>query len=195
MPGRDAASESESVIAAEDFYRYGGQRIDAKTNYGGEKRKYAGTEYDSLSGLNYAMARYQSPTRGQFISEDPSLLAVGTPKLLALALPACGESTEAKLDRCKAEMKTEFQQSLATARQEADKQAKALLKPGDPVAKDAMEQLKKMAEDMRSQMEAAAAKLEQAIDADLKKWQGAAGLAECEKTLGASRKARALRGP
>jgi hypothetical protein len=92
-------------------------------------------------------------------------------------------------------MKAEFQQGVAIARQEADKQAKALLKPGDPVAKDAMEQLKKMNEDMRSQMEAAAAKLEQAIDADLKKWQGAAGLAECEKTLAASRKVRALRGP
>jgi hypothetical protein len=113
---------------------------------------------------------------------------------LALALPACGESTEtkAKLDQCKAEMKAELQQSVAMARQEADKQAKALLKPGDPVAKEAMEQLKKMNDAMRSQMEAAAAKLEQAIDADLKKWQGAAGLAECEKTLAASRKMRPL---
>jgi hypothetical protein len=43
-----------------DFYPYGGIRIDSKTNYGGEKRKYAGTEYGSLSGLNYAMARADS---------------------------------------------------------------------------------------------------------------------------------------
>src|SRR5262245_38211770 len=114
---------------------------------------------------------------------------------IALALPACGESTEVKLDRCKTEMKAEFQQSVAMARQEADKQAKTLLKPGDPVAKDAMELLTKMNEDMRSQMDAAAVKLEQAIDADLKKWQGAVGLAECEKTLAASRKVRAMRGP
>jgi hypothetical protein len=114
---------------------------------------------------------------------------------LALALPACGESTGAELDRCKAEMKAEFQQSVAMTRQEADKQAKALLKPVDPVAKDSMDHLKKMHEDMRSQMEAAAAKAEEAIDASLKKWQGAAGLAECEKTLAESRKVRALRGP
>src|SRR5262245_27302283 len=64
-----------NVSEAEDFYPYGATRIDTKTNYGGEKRKYAGTEYDSRSGLNYAMARYQSPTRGQFISEDPVFLA------------------------------------------------------------------------------------------------------------------------
>jgi Tfp pilus assembly protein PilP len=113
---------------------------------------------------------------------------------LVLALSACGESTGAKLDQCKAETKAEFKQSLATARQEGDKQAKALLKPGDPVTKDAMEQIKKMNEDMRTQMEAAAAKAEQAIDAGQKKWQGAAGLAECEKALAAYRKVRGLVG-
>jgi hypothetical protein len=30
--------ETESVDEAEGFYPYGGQRIDTKTNYGGEKR-------------------------------------------------------------------------------------------------------------------------------------------------------------
>src|SRR5262249_15240760 len=74
MPAHDAAYESESVVEAEDFYPYGATRIDTKTNYGGEKRKYAGTESDSLSGLNYAMARYENPTRGQFVSEDPVFL-------------------------------------------------------------------------------------------------------------------------
>jgi RHS repeat-associated protein len=53
---------------------YGGVRIDTKTNYGGVRNKYAGTISDSLSGLNYAQARYQNPTRGQFISEDPVFL-------------------------------------------------------------------------------------------------------------------------
>jgi RHS repeat-associated protein len=67
-----------SVSQAQDFYPYGATRIDTKSGgYAGEKRKFAGTEYDSLSGLNYAMARYQSPTRGQFISEDPIFLAIG----------------------------------------------------------------------------------------------------------------------
>jgi len=55
MHAPNAVSESESVAEAEDFYPYGGQRIDTKTNYGGEKRKYAGTEYDSLSALNSSM--------------------------------------------------------------------------------------------------------------------------------------------
>jgi hypothetical protein len=102
---------------------------------------------------------------------------------LAMVLPACGDSTEAKLERCKAEMKAELQRTLATARQEADKQAKALLKPGDPVAKEAMEQLKKMNEGMRDTVDAAAAMMGPALDAEMKKLHGATGLAECEKAV------------
>jgi RHS repeat-associated protein len=83
LAGAGVVTDSTGVISeAEDYYPYGGIRIDTKTNYGGEKRKYAGTEYDALSGLNYAMARYQSPTRGQFISEDPVYLAIGNPETL-----------------------------------------------------------------------------------------------------------------
>ena len=71
---------SGTVVESLDYYPYGGQRIDAKSGgYGGEKRKYDGTEYDSVSGLNYMMARYQSPTRGQFLSEDQTHLAIGNP--------------------------------------------------------------------------------------------------------------------
>ena len=40
------------------------------------------TVYDALSGLNYMQARYQNPSRGQFVSEDPNLLAIGTPEQL-----------------------------------------------------------------------------------------------------------------
>ena len=61
-----------NVIETLDYYPYGQTRLDTKAGaYQGEKRKYAGTEYDAGSGLNYMQARYQSPTRGQFISEDP----------------------------------------------------------------------------------------------------------------------------
>jgi RHS repeat-associated protein len=67
--------ESESVVESLDYLPYGGVRIDTKTNYGGVRNKYAGTVYDPLSGLNYAQARYQSPGRGQFISEDPVFLS------------------------------------------------------------------------------------------------------------------------
>ena len=115
---------------------------------------------------------------------------------LALALPAC-ENSEAKLDRCKAEMKTDHQQTLAVVRQEADKQAKALADQGPPEdeAREAREFVKKLHDDMRSQRETAAAKLEQLNDVLMQTWQGAAGVAECERTLAASRKLRAQRVP
>ena len=60
------------------------KRIDSKVgSYVGEKDKYAGTQYDSVSALNYMQARYQDPTRGQFLSEDPTFLALGNPPQLA----------------------------------------------------------------------------------------------------------------
>jgi hypothetical protein len=51
---------SGTVVEALDYYPYGGQRVDSKTNYGGVRNKYAGTLYDTLSGLNYMQARYFS---------------------------------------------------------------------------------------------------------------------------------------
>jgi RHS repeat-associated protein len=77
MAASHAAYESESLVEALDYYPYGGQRTDSKTNYGGVRNKYAGTVYDALSGLNYMQARYETPGRGQFTSEDPSMLALG----------------------------------------------------------------------------------------------------------------------
>ncbi len=75
-----------NVAETTDYYPYGGQRIDTKAGgYGGEKRKYAGTEYDALSGLNYMQARYQDPQRGEFLSEDPIFL--GDPKGQVLTDP------------------------------------------------------------------------------------------------------------
>src|SRR5882762_6528151 len=63
---------TSTVTETIDFYPYGGQRVDTKTApYVGENNKYAQTIYDSLSGLNYAQARYQNSSRGQFISQDP----------------------------------------------------------------------------------------------------------------------------
>jgi hypothetical protein len=51
MTAPNAAYESESVIETTDYYPYGGIRIDIKTNYGGGKRKYAGTEFDASPAL------------------------------------------------------------------------------------------------------------------------------------------------
>lgn len=63
---------SANVVETLDYYPYGGVRTDNKqVGYVGERRKYAGTEFDNVSGLNYMMARYYNSTRGQFISEDP----------------------------------------------------------------------------------------------------------------------------
>jgi RHS repeat-associated protein len=74
MAASHTAYESESVVESLDYFPYGGQRIDTKTNYGGVRNKYAGTVYDVLSGLDYMQARYENSNRGQFISEDPVFL-------------------------------------------------------------------------------------------------------------------------
>ncbi len=53
-------------------------KFDTKVgSYGGEKRKYASTEYDAGVGLNYMIARYHNPNRDTFISEDPVFGEVG----------------------------------------------------------------------------------------------------------------------
>jgi RHS repeat-associated protein len=63
-----------------DYYPYGAARIDNKAGgYSGEKRKFDSMERDSATGLDYAQARYYDNSRGQFVSQDPSFLAVGDP--------------------------------------------------------------------------------------------------------------------
>ncbi|MEO6536599.1 MAG: SpvB/TcaC N-terminal domain-containing protein [Candidatus Paceibacterota bacterium] len=67
-----------------DYYPYGALRIDTGSPL--EQRKYIGQQYDGSTGLNYLNARYQDPARGQFLSEDPTFLAIGDPqKLKSLA--------------------------------------------------------------------------------------------------------------
>ena len=107
---------------------------------------------------------------------------------LALALPACGDGTEAKLDRCKAEMKADLQRAIDMARQEAEKQTKELSKLSDPLVKHAKDQLAKMHKDMLKSVEDTGPVLE----AQMKTWQGANGLATCEKMLAVSRETRKL---
>jgi RHS repeat-associated protein len=76
---------SGGVAEALDYAPFGALRIDTKTNYSGVRNKYAGTIYDTLSGLNYMQARYQNSSRGQFISEDPVFL--GDPRQQVLTDP------------------------------------------------------------------------------------------------------------
>jgi RHS repeat-associated protein len=86
LTGSNVVTNASGTVAETlDYYPYGGLRIDAKSNYGGVRNKYAGTVYDPLSGLNYMQARYQNPNRGQFLSEDPVFL--GNPKDQNLQVP------------------------------------------------------------------------------------------------------------
>jgi RHS repeat-associated protein len=57
-----------------DYLPYGAQRVHTSNTGFTEQRKYAGTEYDPSSGLQYMQARYQDPTRGQFLSQDPAVV-------------------------------------------------------------------------------------------------------------------------
>ena len=75
-----ALDASATVVETLDYYPYGSARIDTKTgSYSGEKRKFDSMERDSATGLDYAQARYNDSSRGQFISQDPSFLAIGDP--------------------------------------------------------------------------------------------------------------------
>jgi len=65
---------SGTVQETLDAFPYGGLLFDNKVApYFGEKNKYAQTVRRDRE-LNYAQARYQDPTRGQFLSEDPIFL-------------------------------------------------------------------------------------------------------------------------
>jgi RHS repeat-associated protein len=60
-----------------DYMPFGTIRIDEKSGTYSDQRKYAGSEYDSDTGLNYMNARYYDGAMGRFISQDPAFLAVG----------------------------------------------------------------------------------------------------------------------
>lgn len=71
-----------TIVETLDYYPYGAARMDNKIgSYGGEKRKFIGQEYDGGTQLSYLNARYYNGVQGQFISEDPVFLAIGSPKL------------------------------------------------------------------------------------------------------------------
>lgn len=67
------------VVEVTDYYPYGSERI--ATGSFEEQRKFAGTEYDTSTGLNQMGARYYSGGKGRFLSEDPVFIAVGSPEL------------------------------------------------------------------------------------------------------------------
>ncbi len=67
-----------------DYYPYGSIRVDEKSNNSSsqEQRKFIGQEFDAQSGLSYLNARYYDSSRGQFLNQDPSHLAIGNPGLV-----------------------------------------------------------------------------------------------------------------
>ena len=67
-----------NLVEIMSYYPFGQVRIDEKQGgYVGEKRKFTGHEYDEQTSLYYMMARYQNPSVGRFVSQDPAHLAIG----------------------------------------------------------------------------------------------------------------------
>ncbi len=66
---------SGTVVQTLDYYPYGAQRISEGST--SADRQYIGEPYDVTSRLNYLNARYYEGRRGQFLSQDPTHLAVG----------------------------------------------------------------------------------------------------------------------
>jgi RHS repeat-associated protein len=72
---------SGTVVETLDYYPYGALRISSSVGGTDSARKYIG-QFADMSGLNYLQARYQNPQRGQFMSQDPTFLALGNPDQL-----------------------------------------------------------------------------------------------------------------
>jgi RHS repeat-associated protein len=75
----DSGNNPEEVL---DYFPFGSVRIDQKSGSYGDQRQYAGSEFDSDTGLNYMQARYYDSGIGRFVSQDPAFLAVGDKKRL-----------------------------------------------------------------------------------------------------------------
>jgi RHS repeat-associated protein len=67
-----------------DFYPYGTPRVAHSYTGTPEQRKYAGTERDDTTSLDYMQHRYYRAEDGRFISQDPVLQAIGTPSLVEI---------------------------------------------------------------------------------------------------------------
>jgi RHS repeat-associated protein len=79
-----------SITQTLDYYPYGEERIGTGVNK--TDRHYIGERYDVQSKLNYLNARYLNSQRGGFTSQDPTFLAIGSPKLTEILTRADGLS-------------------------------------------------------------------------------------------------------
>ncbi|MBI2612527.1 VCBS repeat-containing protein [Candidatus Kaiserbacteria bacterium] len=72
-------ANNTAVMQTLDYYPYGSTRIDSGTDI--SNREFIGQFFDEGSGLSYLNARYYDGERGQFLSQDPLHLAIGTPNI------------------------------------------------------------------------------------------------------------------
>jgi RHS repeat-associated protein len=70
---------SGTVVQTLDFYPYGATRISSSVGGADSARKFIG-QFSDQSNLSYLNARYYEGTRGQFLSEDPVFLQLGSPE-------------------------------------------------------------------------------------------------------------------
>ena len=67
---------SGTIVQVLDYYPYGANRINSSIG-SDTKKKFAGMDRDTQTGLDYAMARYYNNTQGQFTSQDPVFWEIG----------------------------------------------------------------------------------------------------------------------
>lgn len=68
---------SGTVVQTLDYYPYGATRINSTNgNYSGAGRQYV-NRFADQSSLDYMNARYYEGSRGQFLSQNPTFLALG----------------------------------------------------------------------------------------------------------------------
>jgi RHS repeat-associated protein len=75
---------SGTIAQLFDYYPYGATRISSSTYPTNEKRQYINQFSDTQTGLDYLNARYYDGSRGQFLSQDPTHLAIGNQSQLLL---------------------------------------------------------------------------------------------------------------
>jgi RHS repeat-associated protein len=69
---RDGGARSQML----DYMPFGATRIDAQYESSNESKKFTGHEHDGETGLYYMNARYQNPSTGRFVSQDPAFWAL-----------------------------------------------------------------------------------------------------------------------